>query len=150
MRWRFIDKIVRFEAWTAIDGRKTVSLEEYSLLEPLGRKGIFPESLIVESGAQLARWLVTVSSAFEQTCILSEIKQFDFSQGTSAGSVLTLSLRVTDRPNNDLHFACHVAMGGQLIGRGSLVASLLPLSQTVVVGDMQAMWQELYGKTPRA
>ena len=78
MRWRFMDRINRFEAWATIEGRKAVSLEEYSLLEPFGRKGSLPENLVVESCVHLARWLVIVSSGFEQTCILSAIDQFRF------------------------------------------------------------------------
>jgi len=149
MRWRFMDRIARFETWAAIEGRKTISLEEYSLLEPLGRKGCFPESLVVECCVDLARWLVVVSSAFEQTGILSAIDRFGFDRETSAGSVLTVSLKVTDRQSRDVHFACTVASGVYRVGHGNLVMSLLPLEEAVVGEDRRALWQELHGKTQR-
>jgi len=149
MRWRFMDRVIRFEPWTAIEGRKTISLEEYSLLEPFGRKGSFPESLVVESCVLMARWLVVVSSEFEQTCILSAIDRFGFDRETAAGSVLTLSLKVSDRQSRDVRFACSVASGVHLVGHGNMVVSLLPLNETVVGEDRRALWQELYGKTQR-
>lgn len=149
MRWRFMDRVIGFEPWTAIEGRKTISLEEYSLLEPFGRKGSFPESLVIESCVHLARWLVVVSSAFEQTCILSAIDRFGFDRETVAGSALILSLKVTDRQGRNVHLACSVAGGGHGVGHGNLVVSLLPLNEAVVGEDMRTLWQELYGKTPR-
>lgn len=149
MRWHFMDKVVRFEPWKAIEGRKTISLEEYSLLEPFGRKGSFPESLVVESCVHLARWMVAVSSAFEQTCILSAIDQFGFERETSPGSTLTVSLEVTDRQSRDVHLACRVGIGGQQVSHGTLAVSLLPLNEAIVAEDIRALWQELYGKTQR-
>lgn len=150
MRWRFMDRITRFELWAAIEGRKTVSLEEYSLLEPLGRKGVFPESLVVETCVHLARWMVTVSSAFEHTCILSAVDGFRFDGEVRAGSVLIASLRVTDRRGDDMHCDCAVAGGSGRLGGGHLVVSLLPLRETGVAEDARGLWRELYAQTQRA
>lgn len=149
MRWRFVDRITRFETWAAIEGRKTISLEEYSLLEPLGRKGSLPESLVVESCVHLARWLAIVSSAFEQTCILLEIGQFIFEPMNSVGTALTVSLKFTDRHSHDVHCACSVTSEGRMVAHGALIVSLLPLQELVVGEDMRGLWQELYGKTQR-
>jgi hypothetical protein len=147
MRWRFTDKVTRFEPWSAIEGRKAVSFEEYNLLAPFGRKGCLPESIVIESCVHLARWLVMASSGFSETCVISEMDRFEFARGTMAGSVLNLSLRVVERSEGRIRLACEVADRTESLGRGNMVASLEPLAEMDVVEDMRAMWRELHAKT---
>ena len=150
MRWRFVDSITRFEAWTAAEGRKTVSLEEYSLLEPLGRKGCLPESLLVETCVQLGRWLVVKSSDFERTCMLSEIDRFAFVRETAPGWTLSLAVRVTGTDADSLNLACSVTEGTLPVGAGNVRVSLAPLGIWAATEDVRAIWRELYGATSRA
>ena len=146
MRWHFLDRVIRFEAWKAIEGRKAVSLEEYSLLEPFGRKGCLPESLVIESCVHLARWLVVASSSFEQTCSLSAIERFEFERETVPGSALTLVLAVVGRQEGSIRLSCRVHAGGQPVGGGELTVATAPLRETATAEDMRTLWQELYGK----
>ena len=64
MKWRVVDRIAPCEPWTAIEGHKCVSLEEYFLMERLGRRGALPESLLLAGFVELGRWLVCVSSGW--------------------------------------------------------------------------------------
>jgi hypothetical protein len=150
MRWRLIDRITRFEAWRAIEGRKAVSLEEYSLLEPLGRKGAFPESLMLESCVHLARWLVAASSGFERLCVASEVERFQIDRGATAGAVLDVSVTVSSRHADALRVACGVSSESRGIGRGAFEVSLFPLDAAAAAADMRTLWQELHGKTQGA
>jgi hypothetical protein len=146
MRWRFADNIDAFEAWASIHGRKTVSLEEYSLLEPLGRKGSLPESLVVESCVHFSRWLVAASSRFQQSCILKEIKPFVFDRDTVAGAVLSIAIETQERADDELSVACDVTIGGQSCGHGNVCLSLVPLREMANPEDVELLWRELYGK----
>ena len=146
MRWRFIDRLEAFEAWTSIRGRKTVSLEEYCLLEPLGRKGCCPESLILESCVQLVRWLAAASSDFQQSCLLLEARRFAFEHETNPGDRLAVAATVLDRRTDTLGVECEARIGGQRCGHGELVLSLVPLLDLAVEEDTRALWRELYAK----
>ena len=150
MRWRFIDRVTRFEPWSAITGLKTVSLEEYSLLEPLGRKGRFPESLVIEAGVQLARWLVAASSDFAQSCVLDAVDGFEFTGEAGAGSALNVSLTVTRRNGDGLRLVARALDGGRPVGSGTVGVRFLPLSEVAAPEDMRTLWQELYAKTSGA
>lgn len=102
MRWRFLDKVTLLDPWRAASGEKAVSLEEYLLLDPFGRKGQFPETLILESCVELVRWLVERSSGFERTCILAEIERFSLRSVVGMGDVLTLRADVAARDAESL------------------------------------------------
>jgi len=67
---------------------KCVSLEEYFLLERLGRRGSLPESLVLASFVELARWLVVVSSEFESSALLTDVLGFSFRDPLGMGAVL--------------------------------------------------------------
>ena len=49
MRWQFVDCVDRYRPWSRIEGRKTVSFEEYSLLDVFGQSGVLPPALALES-----------------------------------------------------------------------------------------------------
>jgi len=146
MKWRLLDSIAEIETWTAIRGRKIVSLEEYSLLEPLGRKGCFPESLVLESCVQPVRWLVLVSSDFQQSCTLLEVGRFAFEHETKPGDKLTVSAKVVDKQQDTLGVECRVVVGGQRYGHGEIRLALVPLRELTSAEDARTLWQELYAK----
>ena len=146
MRWRLIDRIEEFEAWDSIRGRKTVSLEEYSLLEPLGRKGHLPESLILECSVHLVRWLTAASSAFEQSCTLLEVNSFVFEYETNPGNALTVSASVQDKQKDRLVAECSVEVGSRRCAHGRIALSLLPLKETDLADNVRTLWRELYAK----
>ena len=146
MRWRFVDRIEAFEPWASAKGRKSISLEEYSLLEPLGRKGMFPETLVLESCIHLGRWLVMRSSDFEKSCLLSEARNFAFMKQAGIGQVLTMTALVRRREGDALVIGCEATIGQRQICKGDLTLSLMPLREVLNREGMKAMWQELYGK----
>ena len=144
MKWRFVDRIDQFEPWRSVSGRKSISLEEYSLLGPLGRKGCLPESLVVEVCVQLGRWLVAVSSCFEQSCILLGVDGFGFSHETMPGHVLSISAEVLTRSDCELEIGCVVFAGAERFAEGRLALSLVPLRELCVAEDVKTLWGELY------
>ena len=142
MRWRFADRIDAFEPWTRISGRKSVSLEEYSLLTRLGREGVLPESLVVESCVQLARWLVAKSSSFEQTCLLAGIDSFAFEREVGMGDSLRMTVTVRDRSEDSFSAHCEVSD----VAQGELLLTLIPLAETCDPENTATLWHEIYGQ----
>ena len=142
MRWRFVDRIDEFEPWARISGRKSVSLEEHSLLARLGREGVLPESLMVESCVQLARWLVAKSSGFEQTCLLAGIDNFTVEREVGMGESLLMTLVVRDRSEDNFRVDCEVGDAAQ----GELLLTLIPLAETCDPENTATMWHEIYGQ----
>ncbi|MFC1479583.1 hypothetical protein ACFL6F_03205 [Planctomycetota bacterium] len=145
MRWQFVDRIDRFEPWENISGRKGISLEEYSLLEPFKRKGIFPENLILESCVHLARWLVMKSSDFCQLSVVSSFNAVQFHEEAVMGDVLSILLTAKNRSDTAIEFDSSVKADKRQICSGMLEVSVIPMEGTCRFIDMKLLWQELYG-----
>jgi 3-hydroxymyristoyl/3-hydroxydecanoyl-(acyl carrier protein) dehydratase len=146
MRWRFVDRIEEFEPWVFIGGRKAISLGEYSLLNPLGREGAFPESLVLESCIHLARWLVIRSSDFKKTCLLTGLGSFNFDHEAGPGHLLKMRITVTLRREDSLQVDCEASGGEHPIGYGALTVGMTDLTGVADPEVMKVMWWELYGK----
>lgn len=146
MRWRFTDRVLEFEPWSRITGRKAISMEEYSLLKPFGRKGTFPESLVVESCVHLIRWLVARSSDFRQTALLRELRSFEFPTEAGMGDVLDIRIRLAREGEDGLRAECDVHASKGCVGRGSIGLRLDVLDQHCVPSDQAALWRELVGQ----
>lgn len=145
MHWRFIDRVDSFEPWEAIAGTKAISFEEYSLLKPFGRKGDFPEGLVIECCVELLRWLVSASSEFRKTSALVEIRDFRLARVAKLGAVLEVAAEVEERSEEALLARCSVAMSGESVAAGPLGVSLVPLQGSFDPELVSGMWRELYG-----
>jgi len=145
MRWRFVDRIDAFEPWVSASGAKAISLEECNLLKPFGRKGEFPESLILESCVHLLRWLVVKSSEFESACVLDGVADFAFRESVGMGEVLGLSATICRRDGATVESRCVVSCSGGQVAWGTLTVRLVPLSESFDAVALRGMWDELYG-----
>jgi len=146
MRWRFVDRIESFEPWNALRARKLVSFEEYSLLKPLGRKGDFPESLLIETAVEALRWLVAASSEFSQTASLAGISDLSFLKTVKLGQALETTVHVNKRSEDSLQADSTVSVSGECVAHGKLTLSLLPMQENFDRDLIAGMWQELYAK----
>lgn len=144
MRWRLIDNISALTPWVSICGRKAVTFEEYSLQKPFGRKGEFPESLIVGSCVELARWLVMASSDWQQGCQLVAVNNFRFTGIAGRGDTFALTLTVTARTDSQLTVACRATVDGHALADGQLVMQLTQLAEYDSAERRQLLWRELY------
>ena len=147
MRWRFVDRITAFEPWQAIAGRKAVSLEEYYLLRPLGREGILPESLVLESCVELARWLVAASSGFARVAELAAIERFALHRQATPGEVLHVDGRVIAAADPQLSLDCRVAAEGGPVAAGRLEFAVVSADGRYPVGELEELWREIHGAT---
>ena len=145
MRWHLVDRITDYEVWASISGRKVVSLEEYFLLRPFGRMGLFPETLALESCVELVRLLIMKSSGFGSTSILSEIDEFAFLHPVGAGAILDISVQLAESDSHIVRSRCRMDCGGTTVAAGAVVASLFPLEQALDRELAESMWKELRG-----
>ena len=106
MRWRMIDRINELVAWRSIAALKVVSLEEYSLLKPFGRKGECPQSLLLEACVQSCRWLTIVSSDFCLVALPASIQNFRLERAAAAGDALTIKTVVMNQHECVLDAEC--------------------------------------------
>jgi 3-hydroxymyristoyl/3-hydroxydecanoyl-(acyl carrier protein) dehydratase len=141
-----VDRIEAFEPWIFLKGRKSISLEEYCLLEPLGRKGVFPETLVLESCTHLGRWLVMKSSDFVKIGLLSEVRAFSFANECGMEQTLEITVRVQKKEEGFIEAECEATAEGRLICTGGLILGFALLKKLIDPETMIAMWQELYVK----
>jgi 3-hydroxymyristoyl/3-hydroxydecanoyl-(acyl carrier protein) dehydratase len=145
MRWRFVDKITAVHPWQKITGIKSIGLEEYYLLEPLGREYVLPESLVIECCVELARWLVTVSSSFSLTALLRGVDGFHFAGPAEGGEVLEICANLVNRDGSGVTVDCSVAAQGRAVAHGRLdLGSFRPLDISER-DEMTGRWRELHG-----
>ncbi len=144
MRWRFLDAVTRFGPWRSAAGRKTISLEEYSLLDPLGRQGEYPQALLLESAVELVRWLVMKSSEFERTCVVEEIIRFATPGRPGPGDVLEVQVSAVRRDGDRLSATCEVTCRGVPAARGEIGFIVWPLADALDPAMASEMWKELY------
>jgi 3-hydroxymyristoyl/3-hydroxydecanoyl-(acyl carrier protein) dehydratase len=144
MRWRFVDKITAMDPWRRITGIKAIGLEEYCLLEPLGREYVLPESLVIECCVELARWLVTASSSFSLIALLSEIDGFAFARPAEGGEVLEIHANLLGRSVAGVSVECSVMARGRAVAAGRLTLDSLPLLDGPEREELAGRWRELH------
>ena len=148
MRWRFADRIIAFEPWARVAGRKAVSLEEYQLLDPLGREGVCPESLLLECCVEHVRWLVAASSGFQEACVLEEVEEFKFAGEAGMGAVLEVAAELSGtRRDGPIEAACRITCSGRELAAGRLRVGLVPLAEGFDPELTESLWRELHGAT---
>jgi 3-hydroxymyristoyl/3-hydroxydecanoyl-(acyl carrier protein) dehydratase len=146
MRWRFADRIDAFEPWRRISGRKGISLEEYSLLERFGRRGVLPESLVLETCVHFARWLVAASSDWRQSCLLAGIEEFGYESEARMGDNMRVEIKTAGNPDGDdktLRLVCNVSAQERRIASGTLALKLVDLDSIQDAEALKIMWREL-------
>ncbi len=147
MRWRFVDRITGFEPWQSIAGHKTVSLEEYYLLQPLGCEGVLPQSLLIECCVELARWLAAASTEFDRFGQLAAIEGFEFDSEAALGDVLQIDQRVVEMSDPRFSVESAVAAETGFVAAGRLTLSLVPARGAYRPGELEDLWREIHGAT---
>ncbi len=146
MKWRFLDRIDKLEPCRSITGRKAVSLEEYDLLVPFGRKGVLPESLLLECAVAAGRWLACVSSDFRSTALLAEAETFRFERAPGPGDRIDIALDVADWDDDRIVVGATLRIAGETAASGRLALDLVPLAEVEDVPALKALSKELHGE----
>ena len=144
MQWRLIDLITGFKPWQELRADKAVSLEEYYLKERLGQPGEFPESLLLESCAQAASWLVAVSSDFTLNAMIETVTAFTVKRTLQPGERCHICISVCSRNPDNITVCCHGRVGNEEILGGEIILSLIPLAEHWVPGERKSLWREIF------
>jgi hypothetical protein len=144
MRWQMLDRVETFSPWSSATGRKAISFEEYGLLKPFGRMGVLPETLVLETGVQLARWVVMASSSFQETCVLDDVTDFGFLSQPSLGAVLRVAVVFSDRSHDQVPAKCHIEADGVTLAEGDLTLSIMPMAEHIERDLAALTWREIH------
>lgn len=145
MNFQFVDRIYNYEKNTNIQGCKLISLEEYFLNRPHGRKKAFPELLLVESIIQLASWLTIISSDFEKIAILSDFEKISFLKTPSAGDKLLLEVKVDTLTKETLSFNAFIKIKEEVIFEALNLSCILEdINQYYDPEDLKVKFEELF------
>lgn len=119
MKFRLVDTIVEYYENTSINTRKAISFEEFSLLKRWGRKGEFPETLILQLAVESAAFLMAVSSQFKYIGLLKTIDHVKYKAQTTPGDILECQINTMPGDNGSYSFQYHIKTGKQIISEGA-------------------------------
>ena len=145
MNFQFVDRIYSYEKDLSIKGCKLVSLEEYFLNRPHGRKKDFPSLLLIETIIQLASWLVIISSEFKKVAIISDFEKVEFLKIPSSGDKLLLEVNILVLNSNSIVFNAFIKIKDEIIFKASnLSCSLDYLDKYYSPEDLKVKFEELF------
>ncbi len=93
MKFRFVDKILRYKENEYIEGLKAVSLEEYLLLRQIDVKEGFPETLMIEAIFQLGNFLI-YKSFHNKLALLTMFDKINVQHSLAPGDVMSMRVNI--------------------------------------------------------
>ena len=94
MRFLLFDRIISFAEGKGGKGIKNVTLGEDFLIKHYDRFPVMPESLIIESMAQLGGWTISVSSHYQYVAIMVMVEGVKFYRSVIPGDQLLLDVEI--------------------------------------------------------
>ncbi len=147
MRLRMVDAVTAYKPWQSIHGRKVVSLEEYHLLEKTGRKGVLPESLLIESAVELGRWLIMVSSDLTLEATLDALLNFQITREIQCRDVVEISLTLLEKNDEHIAMQCKMRVHGEMAAHGKIHWKPCALASLHPVETCRLLWEKLHVPT---
>jgi hypothetical protein len=146
MRWCFVDRIETYLEWKSITVCKAVSFEEFHLLEKQGRRGEFPESLLLETCIEALRWLIVRSSGYQLSAALQSVEAFKLYTPARCGDVIRSTVTIEDHSPDHVSALCTVLCPRANLAEGRIRVETLPLDLCFDPSLLQGTWKELHGK----
>ncbi|MFZ2958876.1 MAG: hypothetical protein WA705_18450 [Candidatus Ozemobacteraceae bacterium] len=164
MRFRFIDRIKRWEAFRTLEGAKAVSFEEYELKAPFGDAPELPRSLVVEVLYQAANWLTVLSSDYSSGSLLVDTGRVQFFTSLHPGERLDVvvsfdadaiidgnsranaDMRGDDRKEVSFHGSGRVGTR-EVVRLEDAFMRLIPLSELDDPEDVRVLFSEISPKS---
>jgi hypothetical protein len=148
MRWHFVDRIDSYLEWKSLTACKAVSFEEFHLLEQQGRRGEFPESLLLETCIESLRWLIVRSSEFQLSAVLHSVDRFSVYTSARCGDVLSMTAIIDERHPDMVSASCTVICVRGNLAEGKISMETLPIDACYDRSLLQATWKDLHVKEP--
>jgi 3-hydroxyacyl-[acyl-carrier-protein] dehydratase len=113
MRYLLVDRILEWTPDRSITGIKNITMSEDFLEHHFPRYPVMPGVLILEAMAQLAGWLVAVSSDFESWALLQRVRQGKFYEFALPGDQVRLEVEAVPSEEEGLRAFRGVAKVGE-------------------------------------
>lgn len=144
MKFRFVDKIIKWEPFHSIHGRKAVSFEEYCLKSPFGGSEALPESILLGAGIELVTWLCILSTQYHKGMLVQEIGASEFYSQLHPGQVVDMDGLIHERLNDLVLFDLSgLVAGKQLFVSRGCRGRLVDLVETHDPDDLQTLFSEI-------
>ena len=147
MKFRLIDRIIDIRHGERIKTRKAVSFEEYSLSKLWGRKGVLPESLIVQFAVESACHLIAFTTNFQKIGILKEIIIARFFEQTMPGDILFGTIDMSPVDQTRLLCDFKIQTEDKQLADGSFIAEPIPLHNCFHPDHYMLMWRGICEQT---
>ena len=145
MKFRMVDRILAWEPRRSIRGVKAVSFEEYCIRSPLGLPEQLPQSLLLESLFLLARWLVVLSSDFEQSGLVTQFDRGEFATPLAPGEHMVIDVTVREFSPTGMNFDAVGRAGTRtLAGAEGCAMAIHPLALDHDPGDLRVLYSEIH------
>ena len=147
MKFRLVDQIIEFSRGTSIETRKVVSFEESSLLTTWGRRGSFPETLLLQFAVESSSLLIAFTTEFKEICVLKEILSCRFLGRTKPGDQLRGQIQVTgfEGINRTCNFQIYTEQ--DVISNGTFIVETTPIHCCFDPEEYALMWREMCDQT---
>jgi 3-hydroxymyristoyl/3-hydroxydecanoyl-(acyl carrier protein) dehydratase len=142
MKFRMVDKILQFEKGVSIETCKAVSFEEFSLLKCWGRKGAFPETLLLQCAVESASLLIAASTDFTSIGELSAGNPVRFFSQTAPGDVLFATIQVAAIHPDRWSIQFTLRTRQEPVADGALSLGLVDLGTCFTPKNYKRMWKE--------
>ncbi|HOT75105.1 MAG TPA: hypothetical protein PK467_04915 [Candidatus Wallbacteria bacterium] len=147
MKFRFVDAISRIKKNEYMKGHKAVSFEEGFLKRPYCKSGFLPRTLLMETLAQLASWLIVYSTDFKLKPVLACVDKIEIFADARTGDLIEIDCALINLTGEGAHFNVSGAVGGrEIIKASSCVAGLVGLETLENVNDVRTMFARLSEK----
>ena len=145
MKFRMVDRILRFERYKSIMAAKTVSFEEYQLKSAFGDQAHMPETLVLESLFQSAVWLIMLSSDFAEMGLFVRAQEVGFVEPVRPGQTLFVQIQARSYRRSGLLFDGRASVDGKAVayGKGCL-ARIVQLAEYSAPDDLKVLFSEIH------
>lgn len=147
MKFRFVDAISRIKKNEYMKGLKAVSFEEGFLKRPYCKSGFLPRTLLMETLAQLASWLIVYSTDFKLKPVLACVDKIEIFADARTGDLIEIDCALINLTGEGAHFNVRGAVGGrEIIKASSCVAGLVGLETLENANEARTMFARLSEK----
>ena len=144
MRFLLIDKIEEIVKNSHARGSKTITFDESFSGAPCSESGTIPRTLILESAAQLASWLIMYSFDFTKMPLLAKMEEVSISKSARCGSRLIIDVEILSLNMDGALINSRVVVKNELIAYGkNCLCTLIDLENIASIVEMKIQFDNL-------
>lgn len=147
MRMLFFDQVLELEPGVRMVGVKNVALSEEFLGAHFDKQAVMPGTLIVESMAQVAGWLVNCTLDFKYSALMSLVEGVQLKRPVRPGDRLIIEARLlADGRESSLAQARAQVNGDEVASVERIIFYHHPAADVEEVQENRQRWRYYVGK----